>query len=119
MEQSPSWEANSHSASQEISYLLRNPKLHYGVHKSPPLDAILTQMHPFHTFPPYIHQIHSNIILASKITSSEWSFPFRFCEQILYAFIVFLCVLDTHAVILLYSTTLIIFSETKKLVLSN
>jgi hypothetical protein len=31
-EQSPSWEANSHSATQEIPRPLRNPKVHYRVH---------------------------------------------------------------------------------------
>jgi hypothetical protein len=40
MEQSPSWEADSHSANQKISRLLWNQKVNYRVHNNPTLVPI-------------------------------------------------------------------------------
>jgi hypothetical protein len=81
VEQNPSSEADSHSASQEIPRLLWNPKVHYRVRNSPPLVLpILSQVHPVQTFPPNFPTIHSNI-LPSIPRSSEWPLPFRFSDQ--------------------------------------
>jgi hypothetical protein len=45
-EQSPSWEANSHSATPEIPHIVFSPKVHYSVHNNPLLNLILSQMNP-------------------------------------------------------------------------
>jgi hypothetical protein len=77
MEQGPLWKANTSSATQEIFRILRNPRIHYHVHKSPTLVPILSQINPVRILPTDLFNIHFNIILPCKHKYHEhWKYLF-------------------------------------------
>jgi hypothetical protein len=93
MEQSPSWEANIYSAIQEIPCRLWKPKVYYRENQSKPLVPVQSQINPIHTLMPF------SLILPFTPKSSEWSFPFRFPNQILYEFLISpMCATHLHLV---------------------
>jgi hypothetical protein len=70
---------------REFPAILRNPKVHHRVHKSPPLVHTLSQFHPVHIIPSYL-----SLILSTHLCLSLRSglFPSGFPTNILYSFLV-------------------------------
>jgi hypothetical protein len=78
-EQSPSWEAASTMASQEIASILWNQKDNYHVHKSVPVVLILSQISPIYALPSCLR---STLTPSSHMCLSHWwSLSFRFPNQ--------------------------------------
>jgi hypothetical protein len=76
MELSPSRGAAKSAAPQEFTSILRNPKVHYRVHKSPPPVPILSQINSIHPIPSYLSKIHFNTVHPPTPWSSQWSLSF-------------------------------------------
>jgi hypothetical protein len=87
MELSPSWEAVNCAVTQEIPSILWNPKVHYRVHKSPPLVLILSQINPIHTIPSYLSKINFNIVHHLRLGLPSGLFPSGFPTNILCKFL--------------------------------
>jgi hypothetical protein len=82
MEQSPYWEADSHSASQEIPTFYGTPRF-ITVFTTARLWSLSWATWIQSTPSPlYFPKIYSNIILPSTPRSSEWSLPFRFSDRV-------------------------------------
>jgi hypothetical protein len=64
------------SLSKEYPALFMEPEGHYRVHKSPPLDPILSQLNPVHPIDPYLPEVHLIVILPPTPRSSQWSLTF-------------------------------------------
>ena len=71
MKQISSWEAKSSSASQEVSQILWNPKVHYHIHKHLPPVPILSLINPIHACPSQFLNIHFNIFIPPLPRSSK------------------------------------------------
>jgi hypothetical protein len=88
MKLNASWEAASCAATQERLSILWNPKVHYCVHKSPPLAHILSQIKPIHTIPSHPASLRSILILSTHLRLGLHSglFPSGFATDLLNAF---------------------------------
>ena len=64
MEDSPSWEANRFSASQEIPRILWDPNVNYLIYKCPPPVPNLSQINPIHAS---LIPWRSNSVLSSSL----------------------------------------------------
>ena len=68
MEHSPSWEANSSSANQEIPCIFWNPEVHYSVATCPPSVPILNHVSVQH---PYTRKVRQNVFCWPHLSLAQ------------------------------------------------
>ena len=78
MEQSPPWEANRFSASQDVPPILQNPKVHYRIHKC--LRPVPILSHSIRSISPHPTSWRS-ILISSHLGSPKLSLSLRFPHQ--------------------------------------
>jgi hypothetical protein len=79
MEQSPSWEADSRSASQIPPFF--NLKIRYCVYRNLPLVLIQSQMNSDHIFTPYLFKISFYSIRPSALMTPKWCLSFGVSDK--------------------------------------
>jgi hypothetical protein len=74
MELNPSWETANCAATPQLPISLWNAKVHYRIHKSPPLLPILNQVNPVHSTSSYLKSILMlfSHVLVFLVVSSSW-----------------------------------------------
>jgi len=121
-----SWEANTSWAIQEIAYILWNPKVHYRVHKIPPLFSICVRSLQSTSYEPI--SLRSISILYFRLRSGLQSslFALGFLTKTLYASLLssVLATLPVHLILLDLFTRIMIlvnsmFTEQEPLVSQN
>ena len=85
MEQSPSWEATTFSASQEIPHILWYPNVHYRIHKSSPHVPLLSKINQVYDSPLQFLNMHFNIIPHLRLGLPSGIFPSNLATKTLYA----------------------------------
>jgi hypothetical protein len=71
MELSPFSLSASCGAAQELPNILRNPKVHYRVHKSRSLFSILSQISLFHTIPFYLSKVYLILLRVESLLCND------------------------------------------------